>query len=83
MIPPPARKYEPIWEQLKKKHKCTITAPIKMHKRIMTAVVKEKYQDIGFKYELQELGKVARISKSAKGSMLTFTLELSIGIGDL
>ncbi len=77
------RKYEPIWQDLKTKHRCTIAAPLKMHRRIMTAVVKEKYQDLGYKYLLQEQGKRARITKSNKGSMLTFTLELSIGIEDI
>jgi hypothetical protein len=78
-----SRKYQPIWEALKSKRKCTIAAPKPLHKRIIKAVVKEKYQDLGYRFELEELEKSARISYTQKESMLEFKLTLSVGTGDI
>lgn len=43
------RMYEPIWLTLKKNKTCTIFAPPRYHKRIVKAVIKEKWMDDEFK----------------------------------
>lgn len=43
------RMYEPIWLSLKKHTTCTITAPTANHKRIIKAVINEKWRDSEWK----------------------------------
>lgn len=81
------RKYQPIWNALKEtansKRECRITAPPPLHRRIIKAVMKEKDQDTGYKYLLGEQGKRARLSYTIDHSVITFTLQISIGLSDL
>jgi hypothetical protein len=75
------RQYEPIWRKLKAlpaKQAATqgvsVTAPRALHKRILKAVVKEKWLDIGYKMEIEP--KHAIMYHSRSGSILTFTMRL-------
>lgn len=75
------RQYQPIWRQLKAlpaKQAATqgvsITSPRVLHKRILKAVVKEKWLDIGFKMEIEP--KYAKMYHMRSGSILTFYLRL-------
>ena len=68
------RYYEPIWLRLKKHKTVSITAPKPLHPRIIKAVVKEKYLDLGFKLELD--ASHAILSSHSKHSILTFTLNV-------
>jgi hypothetical protein len=77
------RQYEPIWIKLKASGEVSIAAPRQMHKRIIKAVHKEKYNDLAFRILLQEDHKRSWISNSASHNKLTFKLNYSIGIGDL
>lgn len=77
------RLYQPIWEQLKQKHKCDIAAPKAYHKRIKKAVIKEKDMDLGFKVLLAEEAKSATLQIESKDGILSFKLNFSIGITDL
>ena len=77
------RQYEPIWDQLKVQGKCRIAAPQPLHKRIIKAVVKEKYNDVGYKFLLSETGKTARLSYSRKNSEITFKLTVTVGVDDI
>lgn len=43
------RMYEPVWLILKKHKVCTITAPAANHKRVIKAVIKEKWLDTDWK----------------------------------
>ncbi len=43
------RMYEPVWLTLKKHKTCTIAAPTAYHKRVIKAVIKEKWLDIDWK----------------------------------
>lgn len=43
------RMYLPIWLSLKKHHSVTIRSPRHLHKRVVKAVVKEKWLDSEFK----------------------------------
>jgi hypothetical protein len=45
------RKYQAIWERVKKTGKCRVTAPPPIAARIRKAVGKEKYNDTIFKVE--------------------------------
>lgn len=47
-------KYAPIWEKLKKSSPVSIAAPIESHRRIIKAVIKEKWKDAGYKLLLAE-----------------------------
>jgi dUTPase len=74
------RQYEPIWRKLKAlpaKQAATqgvsVTAPRALHKRILKAVVKEKWLDIGYKMEIEP--KHAIMYHSRSGSILTFFLR--------
>jgi hypothetical protein len=75
------RQYQPIWNKLKAlpaKQAATqgvsITAPRALHKRILKAVVKEKWLDLGYKMEIEP--KHAIMHHSRSGSILTFTMRL-------
>ena len=46
---PEHRQYNPIWARLKQYKRVQIAAPRPLHKRIIKAVQKEKYMDIGYK----------------------------------
>lgn len=50
------RQYQPIWEQIKKHNEATIVSPAHLHKRIIQAVRKEKWRDVGFRFLLSEAG---------------------------
>lgn len=74
------RQYQPIWNKLKAlpakqaaKQGVSVTAPRVLHKRIMKAVVKEKWLDLGFKMEIEP--NYAIMYHSRSGSILTFYLR--------
>lgn len=77
------RQYEPIWIKLKKEGSCRITAPTPLHRRIIKAVIKEKYMDDGYRLELSENNKSARIEHSCHQAVITFKLIKTIGTDDL
>lgn len=87
----PPRLYQPIWDRLKslpqkeaKEKGITITAPSALHPRIIKAVKKEKWMDIGYKMMLLENeDKEATLVPIRRTSMITFKLVFSIGIKDL
>jgi len=56
------RKYAPIWDQLKKTGRCKIAnIPADRVARIVQAVRKEKWRDLGFKYLQAEAGRDMRL----------------------
>ena len=71
---PEIRKYNPIWAKLKIEHRVSITAPSYLHKRIIKAVKKEKWLDVGYKLQLD--GKIAILSHAQSTSILTFYLVI-------
>ena len=74
------RQYQPIWEGLKKNGKVSITAPPKLHPRIIKAVIKEKYNDTVFKIYLDDNRQKARIEYTRSGTIIHFSLIKSIGL---
>lgn len=77
------RKYQPIWQVLKDKSICEVAAHTNLHRRIIKAVIKEKYNDLKFKLFLADKGKRAILEHTKKHNVITFTLVISIGVGDL
>lgn len=77
------RKYQPIWEELKLTNTCKIVVHKSLHKRIIKAVIKEKYNDIKFKLFLADKGKKAILTHSKVYSVIEFYLSISIGEGDI
>lgn len=85
------RQYEPIWIRIKTKNIASIVAPLESHKRIIKAIIKEKYKDIEYKNQLIKKCLKAELvvtKDSTNLSLLTFSLKLTIltkciGIKDL
>lgn len=86
-----SRQYQPIWDKLKSLPKIdaetkgvSITAPPALHRRIIKAVKKEKWLDMGYKILLKENDdREAMLHFKRAGSIITFYLKFSIGIKDL
>jgi hypothetical protein len=76
-------KYQPIWDALKRDAVCKITAPPALHPRIIKAISKRKYEDLAFHFEMSEAGKRATIEYKKSGSVITFKLVKTFGVGDL
>ena len=81
------RQYEPIWLKLKSMPPreaetigVSIIANRLLHARIIKAVIKEKWMDIGFKIELDD--RRARLDYVKKNSEITFYLTRTLGKDD-
>lgn len=75
------RQYYPIWKKLKalpaklaESQGVSITAPRVLHKRILKAVIKEKWLDLGYKIAIEP--KHAIMTHTRSGGILTFYLRL-------
>ncbi len=83
----PPRFYEPIWIKLKSMPPSeassigvSITANRLLHPRIIKAVIKEKWMDLGFKLQLDD--KTAKLSYTRKHAVITFYLTYTLGKED-
>lgn len=83
----PPRFYQPIWDKLKSmppSEAATIGVSINanrlLHARIIKAVIKEKWKDIGFKIQLDD--KTAKLSYMTKHAVITFYLTYTLGRED-
>jgi hypothetical protein len=83
MATPIKSRYLPIWNELKEKGKCRLAAPPALHPRIIKAVKKRRNQDIAFSFLIAEDHKKARLHFESKGSFLSITLHISIGLSEL
>jgi hypothetical protein len=70
------RKYEPIWHQLKSHGIVSITANRLSHPRIIKAVIKEKYGDVGYKVSIEPAR--AKLTYTCNHAILTFYLTKTI-----
>lgn len=79
------RKYQPIWEIVKKEHSASLAADPSMHNRIIQAVRKEKNKDAGWRLLLGEQGIKYKLKEKVEGSLITFYLVdiSSISVGSL
>jgi len=69
------RKYQPIWETIKRDNKASLAATPCMHRRIIKAVRKEKNKDAGWRLLLLERGIKYKLKEKIEGSLITFYLE--------
>ena len=67
-------KYLPIWNSLKSKGVCRITAPIKYHKTIIRMVRGKRDDDIAYRMNLAEKNMVHRITTTINGTVIIFRL---------
>jgi hypothetical protein len=70
------RKYEPIWRKLKSAGQVSITCNRLLHPRIIKAVIKEKWGDIGYKIAIEPAR--AKLTYTASHAILTFYLTKTI-----
>jgi hypothetical protein len=77
---PEDRQYYPIWQDLKANNTARITAPRALHRRIIKAVKKEKWMDIGYKISIEP--RKAIISHARSGGVVTFFLTFSLTVDD-
>jgi hypothetical protein len=70
------RKYEPIWNKLKTDGTVSITANRLLHPRIIKAVIKEKYGDVGYKVKIEPA--IATLTYTRSHAILTFYLTKKI-----
>lgn len=69
MANPHLNTYGPIWNLLKQKGYCKIAVPKPLQKRVIKAVIKEKYKDLGHKFMVH-----SRLKYIVSGSQIEFWL---------
>lgn len=81
------RKYYPIWKQLKesKTHRVAVVHPAHLHARIIKAVLKERTNDTGFRLELAEENKSAKIFTESipEKNLVVFKLKFYLDPTDI
>lgn len=77
------RKYQPIWEQIKQKGSCKVAVPKPLHRRVIRGVIKEKDEDIAFKFLAAEKWAWNKLQYEIQGSQITFVLTHSLTLEDL
>jgi hypothetical protein len=79
---PKLRKYQIIWQTIKKEGSCTIEVQPCFQAFVKKAVMKEKYKDDGFKLLNHHDHFYLKVSSPAP-DRLTFTLKQSIGLAGI
>lgn len=79
------RKYQVIWNRIKAKNRCMIETHPALVARVKKAVIKEKWRDVGFKFQNDHDHFFLDISVEAIPDVydrvrITFELRQSIGI---
>ena len=79
------RKYQAAWNQLKSNpsEPLKLAAPAAWHRRIYRGIMKEKDEDLVFKYLMKEDGKYSRLSRESNGGQLIIRIKFFIGLSDL
>jgi len=77
------RKYQPIWNTLKQKKRVVVVHPAHLHARLIKAVLKERTMDTGFRYELAEANRNAKVLSNSDGNMISFRLKYYLSPDDL
>lgn len=67
--------YNPIWDTLKITQVASLVANRNLHARIIKAVTKRKWLDLGYKMSIEP--KVALMSHTRKGNTLTFYINIA------
>lgn len=68
------RQYEPAWLALKEKGSVRLAVPRALHKRVVKAILKEKYMDIGYRLLMLEKKIRLRIEYTCEHNMITLKL---------
>ena len=69
------RKYQPIWEQVKKHSTASLVAPVEFHRKIIQAVRKERTRDKGWAYDQSLLGGKPELAVDIDGERIRFYLR--------
>ncbi len=77
------RKYQPAWLKLKQKGSLSILTPKHLHARVIKAILKERTMDTGFRYELSEANKCAKVFAKSDGNIITFKLKYYLSPEDI
>ena len=77
------RLYQPLWETLKANKSVVISIHPSLHARTIKAVMKERTQDEGFKFQLVENSQRCWIRYRREGWLIHFHLDFSIGESDV
>ena len=77
------RKYFPIWKKLKQKGEQVVVHPAHLHARLIKAVLKERTMDTGFRLELSEANKYAKVFATSEGNLITFRLKYYLDPSDI
>jgi hypothetical protein len=77
------RKYQQIWINLKKQGKQAVLHPPHLHARLIKAVHKERTMDTGFRLELSEDSKTAKLFARSEGNIIHFTLKYYLDPTDI
>jgi len=73
--------YDPIWDALKRDKQVSISVNRALHPRIIKAVKKRKWLDVGYKIIIEP--RIATLSHAREDSKLTFFLTHSLTAEDL
>jgi hypothetical protein len=68
------RQYYPIWRELKDKGIARLAVPKGVHRRVIKAVLKEKYMDVGFRLQMLEQKIRLRIEYECSGNVIVMRL---------
>lgn len=68
------RYYEEIWLTIKRDGYVRLAVPKALHRRVIKATLKEKYQDFGFKLEMMQQHTAVSLHIKRQDGMITITL---------
>ena len=78
-----AKKYEPIWKELRDNLVVSIAAPIPLHRKIIKEVIRVKDLDVMFKYECSEKRIRYVLTYRREGAKITFCLTKELVLKNL
>lgn len=76
MNPLPPRMYHKLWCTIRDKGTCSIAAPRNLHLRIIKAVQKEKWMDMGYKFLIAEDRCRTELKFKRKGTTVEFKIKI-------
>ena len=68
--------YADTWNLLKQRGKIVLASPRPLHKRIIKAMKKKKYEDNVFKFQLSESNQRAVFTSTSEGNKITLYLRI-------
>jgi hypothetical protein len=80
------RKYERIWIEIKKHGYCKIkpaSLSLALFARIKKAVIKEKYNDLSFKFEQDDRRVKLEVTRDSTTGIISFKLHKGLGMEDV